>query len=74
MREIGGYFSLELSNGTSIDNYNSMMMLNSSRHALEYVILSMEERPDKIHLPFYTCEVILEPIERLGIDLSLIHI
>ncbi len=74
MREIGGYFSLELSNGTSIDNYNSMMMLNSSRHALEYVILSMEERPDKIHLPFYTCEVILEPIERLGIDYEFYNI
>ncbi len=74
MREIGGYFSLELSKGISNDSYKSMMMLNSSRHALEYVILSLEEKPDKIHLPFYTCEVILEPIERLGIDYEFYNI
>lgn len=74
MKEIGGYFSLEIGRRTFNANYQNMMMLNSSRHALEHVIRSMEEKPNKIYLPFYTCEVMLEPIERLGINYEFYNI
>lgn len=66
-RHIGGYFELELA-----PKQNDLLAgpdsfcLNSGRHALEFILRGID-KIDKIYLPLYTCDVVLEPIERLGI-------
>ena len=49
------------------------VLLNSGRNALEYVFRSL---PDINHLwiPYYTCDVILEPIKKLDISFSFYRI
>lgn len=67
MREIGGYFELELNNYNNIYQYfPNSYFLNSGRHALEF-ILSGLENIETLYVPYFTCSVTLEPIERLGL-------
>ena len=65
---IGGYFELELPNRGGF-LHDDGVLLNSGRNALEYVLRSL---PDIKHLwiPYYTCDVILEPVKKLGIAFS----
>ena len=60
----GGYFELELGSGR--EYHKNCLRLNSGRNALEYVIKQREYM--KIYLPYYTCDVMLNPIHRLGIE------
>lgn len=69
---IGGYFELELPDyGRFL--HDDGVLLNSGRNALEYVLRSL---PDvrRIWIPYYTCEVILEPVRKLGIAFSFYRI
>lgn len=66
MKPIGGYFELELSNEPNY-MHASCVHLNSGRHALEYILRTLDRLPSAIWLPYYTCEVVLQPINRLGI-------
>lgn len=61
---IGGYFELE-TNQIS-DYHNNALALNTARNALEYVLLAKEIK--KIYLPYFTCDVVLEPLVKLGIS------
>lgn len=63
MRPIGGYFELELWNGEEF--HQKAIRLNTGRNALEYILLANAYR--KIYIPFYTCDVILEPLEKHNI-------
>ncbi len=67
MKPIGGYFEFELPAG-NLTAIPSGVLVNSGRHALEYIIQALGNRIKTIWLPYYTCEVVLEPIRRLGID------
>ena len=67
-KEIGGYFSLELS-AHSNDMHSSGVYVNSGRNALEYILKSLVNI-NKIWIPYFTCEVILEPIIKLNIPYS----
>ena len=69
---IGGYFELELPDRGGF-LHDDGVLLNSGRNALEYVLRSL---PDVRHLwiPYYTCEVILEPVRKLGIAFSFYRI
>src|SRR5690554_2425577 len=64
--EIGGYFNLELGRGERAFLGSEYLHLNSGRHALEYILRSMPAIK-KIHIPYFTCDVILEPINTLQI-------
>lgn len=64
---IGGYFGLEL-NAKTNDRFTHALLLNSGRHAFEYIIRQIKELPCLVYLPYYTCAVILEPLKRLGIS------
>jgi hypothetical protein len=64
MKEIGGYFELELNRFKEF--HNNAIRLNLGRTAFEYILT--EKRITKVLIPFYTCEVLLEPIRRRGID------
>ncbi len=62
---IGGYFGLELNNSKKHFHENALR-LNTARCCLEYILRVRKYR--KIYIPFYTCEVIIEPIKRLGLE------
>ncbi len=67
---IGGYFSLEL---PQHEEYHAeAIKLNTGRNALEYVLRCRQY--SKVYIPYYTCEVILEPFKKLGIAYEFYHI
>lgn len=67
---IGGYFSLELS---QLEEYHKKAIkLNTGRNCLEYILRCRQYK--KVYIPYYTCEVILEPFKKLGIEYSCYHI
>lgn len=69
---IGGYFELELLHKGGFP-HDDGALLNSGRNALEYVLQSL---PDVrlLWVPYYTCKVILEPLEKLNVEYSFYHI
>ena len=70
MQSIGGYFSLELPNG--VEYHKNAIRLNTGRNCLEYILKARGYK--KVYLPYYTCEVVLEPFKKLGIEYQFYHI
>lgn len=70
MREIGGYFELELDKKK--EYHPKALKLNSGRNALYYILKVLE--PTKIFIPYYVCDSVLEPIHKLKIELEFYHI
>lgn len=67
-KEIGGYFSLELKKVLKKESFHSCgLYLNSGRNALEYILSSLSTIK-RLWIPFFTCDVVLEPIQKLGIS------
>lgn len=64
MGAIGGYFELETRRGEHY--HRDAIRLNTARNCLEYILIS--RRYKKIYVPYYTCEVVLEPIRKLEVD------
>lgn len=65
-KAIGGYFSLEISKVQNGYIHTQGVHLNSGRNALEYILKSIPV-VQKLYIPYYTCDVVLEPINKLGI-------
>jgi hypothetical protein len=61
---IGGYFELESSGFTNYLHSN-LIALNTGRNALEYILKAKFIK--KVYIPFFTCEVLLEPLIKLKI-------
>ena len=73
IKPIGGYFEWEFPmKGCSFPHSNGVL-LNSGRHSLEYILRSLGQIK-RLWIPYYTCDVVLQPIEHLGIAYSLYHI
>lgn len=70
MQPIGGYFSLELHNGE--EYHKNAIRLNTGRNCLEYILKARGYK--KVYLPYYTCEVVLEPFEKIGVEYKFYHI
>ncbi|MFA5648815.1 MAG: hypothetical protein WC951_10975 [Bacteroidales bacterium] len=70
MAAIGGYFELELPKGE--EYHKSALRLNLGRNAFEYILRAKQYK--KVYLPYYTCDVMLEPIEKLGLKVEFYHI
>jgi len=70
MKPIGGYFELELAAGN--EYYTSLIRLNTGRNALEYIL--RVQKYSLIYIPFYTCDVLLEPIKKTGINFKYYYI
>ena len=70
MRPIGGYFSLELPQRE--EYHKDVLRLNTGRNCLEYVLRARNYK--KVYIPYYTCEVVLEPLRKLGIEYAFYHI
>ncbi|CAM3770774.1 DegT/DnrJ/EryC1/StrS aminotransferase family protein [Elizabethkingia occulta] len=64
-KAIGGYFQLELY-GNKTFPYSNLIHLNTARNCLEYILRT--RRYEKIYLPYFTCDVLLEPINKVNID------
>ncbi len=64
MKAIGGYFEIELQGGEHY--HKNALRLNTARNCLEYILRVRKYK--KIYIPYYTCEVILEPIQKCNID------
>lgn len=67
---IGGYFSLELP--ISQEYHSRAIALNSGRFCLEYILRCKSCK--KVYIPYYICDSIVEPIEKLGIIYECYHI
>lgn len=62
---IGGYFQLELNKNNTFPHPN-LIHLNSARNCLEYILENRMYK--KIYIPYFTCDVLLEPITKLDIE------
>ena len=63
MKVIGGYFELaDIEQANNFPHKNGIL-LNTGRNALEYILSSIKD-VKLIYLPYFTCEVVLEPIKR----------
>ncbi len=69
---IGGYFELELPDH-GVFLHDDGVLLNSGRNALEFVLMALGD-VKCIYVPYYTCDVVLEPIQKLNIPYSFYHI
>lgn len=67
---IGGYFGLELSLGS--EYHKDAIKLNTGRNCLEYILRAKGYK--KVYLPYYTCDVVLEPFTKLGVEYEFYHI
>ncbi len=63
MKTIGGYFELELSKNK--EYHQGALRLNTGRNAFEYILRA--KKYEKVYLPYYTCDVMLEPIRKLAL-------
>jgi len=70
MEAIGGYFSLELP--LREEYHKDAIRLNTGRNCLEYILRSREYK--KVYIPYYTCEAVMEPVNKLGIQYEFYHI
>jgi hypothetical protein len=70
---IGGYFEWEFANHNCVFPHCDGTLVNSGRHALEYTLRSLG-LVKKIYVPYFTCEVVLQPIQRLNISYEFYHI
>ena len=72
MKAIGGYFELADYEEGCIFPYENGILLNTGRNALEYILRSIGVVKG-IFLPYYTCEVVLEPLKKLHIPWVFYH-
>lgn len=67
---IGGYYELELRNGEHY--HKNALRLNTARNCFEYVL--RVRKYTKVYIPYYTCEVMLEPLKKCDVDYEFYHI
>lgn len=70
MKEIGGYFELELARNS--EYYADLVKLNSARNAFKYIL--KVRKVEKCFIPIYICNSIIEPLEELQIDYEFYNI
>lgn len=70
MNSIGGYFELELRNGEHY--HKDAIRLNTARNCFEHVIRA--RKYNKVYIPYYTCEVMLEPLKKCNVGFEYYHI
>ncbi|MDO5759810.1 MAG: hypothetical protein Q4Q06_02150 [Bacteroidota bacterium] len=70
VKAIGGYFELELPKAK--EYYPNALALNTGRNCLEYILRLRKYK--KVYLPYYTCEVLFEPFNKLNISYEFYHI
>ena len=72
MKEIGGYFELELTDRGNFP-HNDGVLVNSGSNALEYILRSLGD-VKCVWVPYFTCSIILKPFKNTGISYKFYHI
>lgn len=67
MKPIGGYFEWEFPVISKTDLHKGSVYLNSGRHALEYILEGIGN-VKCLWIPYFTCDVVLQPLDKLGIS------
>lgn len=70
MKEIGGYFGLEINE--RFDNISGYIALNAARNALRYIVKLYKIK--EIYLPYYTCPVVRQSAELEKCEVKFYHI
>lgn len=70
MGAIGGYFELELRKDKHY--HKTALRLNTARNCFEYVLRARGYK--KVYMPFYTCGVMFQPLDTLGIECEFYNI
>jgi hypothetical protein len=70
MKELGGYFELELSRGEHY--HKDVLALNSARNCLKYIL--KVQQPTKVYLPAHCCDSLIEPLIAENVKYELYHI
>lgn len=70
---IGGYFEWEFPPVKNHGLHDGEILLNSCRHSLEYILRGLNEVV-LVWIPYFTCEVVQEPLKRLNIPYRFYHI
>lgn len=60
MKDIGGYFELELSKGSN-RYHDTPHAMKSGRSSLHYILNHI--KPSLVYIPYYTCDALLEPFK-----------
>lgn len=69
MEAIGGYFELADRVEERAFPHHKGILVNTGRNALELILQSIG-KVRRVYLPYYTCEVVLEPLRKLSIPWS----
>lgn len=69
-KPIGGYFELELPRRA--EYHSAAIALNTGRNCLEYILRVRGYK--RVYLPYYSCEVLLEPFKKLDVDYKFYHV
>lgn len=72
MNPIGGYFELELPERRRF-SHDDGVLLNCGTNALEYILMALGN-VSHVLAPYYTCDVVLEPILKLGVPYTFYNI
>ena len=70
MMSIGGYFELEIREGKHF--HQGAIKLSTARQCFEYILKA--RRYTKVYIPYYTCDVIIEPLMKLNVKYEYYHI
>jgi hypothetical protein len=73
IRPIGGYFGWEFQSKEIHFIHSDGALVNSGRHALEFILLGLDP-VQKLYVPYFTCDSVLQPINRLGIPYEFYHL
>jgi hypothetical protein len=68
MKAIGGYFEVEQYESKDKPYHQSPYAFDCGRSALEAILLST--KPSKVYLPYYCCNALLQPFDKLSIPYS----
>lgn len=70
-QNIGGFFELEINDLGSL-YHNNAAALNTGRNALEHILNC--KKYTHVYIPYFTCDVILEPLEKTVTPYTFYHI
>ncbi len=71
-KAIGGYFELSLNKFPPYHQGDNCIALNTARNCFEYILRSKSY--NKVLIPHYICDVMLEPVTKLNIAIEFYHI
>lgn len=66
MKPIGGYYEWEFPPARNQELHKDAVYLNSGRHALEYILRGLQN-VKCLWIPNFTCDVVLQPLQKLNI-------